>query len=173
MSIGVKGGCTVSEIFFPRGLPGFYQEKHWTVYELEKPFYLLEARGQPEIALPVVSPFLFYPDYSIRVAPDVLSRLSDKNETEAVHLSYEKDGQLPDKDVDAASAIWMVLAVVTLKKPFESSTLNLKAPILLNTHTRMAEQIVLEDAHYDARAPLHRIQKESLWTTDMDHGEKG
>jgi len=143
------------------------------LYELEKPFYLLEARGRPEIALPVVSPFLFYPDYALRVAPEVLSRLSDRNETEEARLSYDQDLVLHEEDLNDGEDLWVVLAVVTLKKPFESSTINLKAPILLNTHTRMAEQIILEHALYDARSPLHRLQKNRLSTTDTHHGEMG
>lgn len=143
------------------------------LYELEKPFYLLEARGRPGIALPVVSPFLFYPDYAIRVAPDVLSRLSDRNESEAVLLSYDKDIVLHEEELGDTKDVWVVLAVVTLKKPFESSTMNLKAPILLNTHTRKAEQIILEHSLYEARSPLHRLQTKYLSTTDANHGEMG
>lgn len=205
----------MGQIFFPRGLPGFYQEKHWTLYELAKPFYLLEASGRSEIALPVVSPYVFYPEYKVSIAPDVLKRLSEGRSTKGQgadigqgpadssavgevliaqhpatdhHIDHYTD-QHADEYTDHYTDYhtdemvldahhledhpnpWVVLVVVTLRKPLEASTMNLKAPIILNSYTRQAEQVVLEQSPYDTRAPLNPLKIQDFPASGMDHGE--
>ncbi|MBR3063853.1 MAG: flagellar assembly protein FliW, partial [Exiguobacterium sp.] len=46
-----------------------------------------------------------------------------------------------------------VYSIVTLREPFESSTLNLKAPIVIETKERRGKQVILDDT-YPARYPL-------------------
>ncbi|CAM3514292.1 flagellar assembly protein FliW [Hydrogenibacillus schlegelii] len=119
-------------ITFRRGLPGFQTYTRWRLFEEAPPFYVLEAAEAPAVALPVANPYAFYPDYAFALPDDVKDRLGP--------------WEAPEDAV--------VLAVVTVRSPKEASTINLRAPIVVNVRTRLGEQVVLEDVPYSTRMPL-------------------
>lgn len=53
-------------VIFPEGLIGFEEYKKFTlVFDKElEPFYWLLSIEEPEIELPLVNPFLFFPNYN-------------------------------------------------------------------------------------------------------------
>ena len=77
----------------------------------------LQSTTRPEIALAVVSPRRFVPDYQVRVA---------RSELQAVALE-------PQESI-------CVLAIVN--KHDRSITLNLKAPLLINFERRIGRQVI-------------------------------
>ncbi len=53
-----------------------------------------------------------------------------------------------------------VMGIVTLSDTFEKSTLNLLAPIILNTEHLMGRQYVLNQAGYSTKYPLFEKKEE-------------
>ena len=111
------------------GLPG-------TRYTLittsdESPFRWLQSTENPELALPVSSPWSFFSDYEVRV-PD----------EDVVSLGLE----------DASGA--EILCVVRAAEALEDFTINLAAPIVVHRDRRVARQVINEIVGYDVRQPL-------------------
>lgn len=139
MNIETKflGEVTIEEkeiIQFPSGLPGFEDIKEFVILPLEKesPFAILQSIKQQEIGFVVAFPFAFKQDYAFDVAEEDNEEL--KIETAEDLITY---------------------TIVTLKEPFNSSTLNLQAPVLINHKQKVAKQLVLHDAEtYPLRFPI-------------------
>lgn len=47
-----------------------------------------------------------------------------------------------------------IYTIVTVNKPFEKSTINLKAPIVIHMKENIAKQVVLQKEDYSSRAPI-------------------
>lgn len=139
MNIQTKflGEMTIEEreiIQFPNGLPGFEDIKEYIILPLEKdsPFAILQSIKQQEIGFVIALPFVFKQDYAFDLA-----------EEDKVELIIESPEDL------------LTYSIVTLKEPFNSSTLNLQAPILINHKQKIAKQLVLQDATtYSLRFPI-------------------
>ena len=106
-------------LHFPAGLAGLEDCRHWVLLADAQNDALgwLQSASRREIALAVVTPRRFVPDYQVRVARAELQPL-------AVH-------HLTDAKV-----------LVVVGKNERSITLNLKAPLLLNLDRRLGRQIV-------------------------------
>lgn len=103
------------------GLPG-------TAYALiatgiASPFNWLHSAEHADLALPVTNPWLFFPEYEVRV-PD-------------------EDARRLDLDDPTAAEI---LCVVRAAPKLEEFTINLAAPIVVNTVEQCARQII-NDVH--------------------------
>jgi flagellar assembly factor FliW len=106
-------------ICFPNGMLGLDGCRHWVLLADAHNDALgwLQSTTQPEVALAVVSPRRFVPDYQVRtpraeIAPLSLDPLQDAH----------------------------VLAIVS--KNEESITLNLKAPLIINLERRVGRQVI-------------------------------
>lgn len=106
-------------IHFPAGLVGLEDCRHWVLLADAENNALgwLQSTSRPAIALAVVSPRRFVPDYQFRVY---------KSELAALELSKVQDAQ--------------VLAIVG--KNDRTITLNLKAPLVINLELRRGRQVV-------------------------------
>jgi flagellar assembly factor FliW len=115
---------------FPKGLPGLEDETGFILLPIEgnDSFQVMQSITNPLIALIVVNPYILVPDYSFEIDDSTLESLSIKVQ----------------EDV-------MVLVVMTLKEPFESSTLNLQAPLVFNSTNQNAKQMILNDTKYQLR----------------------
>jgi flagellar assembly factor FliW len=112
-----------------------YNEFSVNVVEENNHFAYLQSLEQKDIGFLVVSPFTFYPDYSIEI--------EDKDHKFLGIDSHE--------DV-------IVLSIVTIGEPFTESTLNLLAPILLNIKNGQGKQIVLPPkCKYSTKEPLFKV----------------
>lgn len=120
-------------IEFPNGLPGFPDETRF--YLLDFPgnplFQIMQSAKTRNTAFIVVSPFHFQPDYKIDLDNQLL---------ETLHIQSEKDV--------------VVLAIVTLKQPFQASTINLKAPIIINSKQKLGRQYILSQEDFLIKAPI-------------------
>src|SRR5699024_6850079 len=132
------GDVTVDQdkiITFPSGLPGFKHETKFILLPLPSipadVFQTLQSVNTPHLAFVVANPYHFYQDYEFRLNEPTLKHL---------RISHEKDV--------------LVLAIVTLKSPFEKSTLNLKAPLIINLTLKLGKQLILTDEDYPMKAPL-------------------
>ncbi len=114
-------------INIPTGLPGFPGKDKFVLLEKEeaRPFCWLQCVDDPEIALIVINPMLFKPDYNVDLS----------NAYKA--LSWEDNG----------NNIAMFVVVNIWGEP-RRVTANLIGPIVINTAMNEAAQIVLHDTPY-------------------------
>ena len=118
---------------FPKGLPGFEDEKELALLSIEGNgvFQVLQSTKTADVAFIVGSPYTLVEDYSFKVDEPTIDLLKI-NEQEDV----------------------FVLCVLSLKEPFESSTINLQAPLIFQTKTKKAKQMILNDNTYSMRHPI-------------------
>ena len=116
-------------------LPGFPGMKRFIILEHEKtrPFYWFQCIDNPDLALTIINPYLFKPDYSVAFEPI----LKD--------MKWESDGRDNLK----------IYVVVNASTAFvEKITANLIAPILINTSRYEAIQLVIYDSPYSHKHPI-------------------
>ncbi len=94
----------------------------------------LQSVDDRDLAFVVLDPTFFRPDYELSVEQETLARLE---------LGSTEEG--------------IVLVVATVPETPREITANLKAPILLNPHRRLAQQVILDDPRYSTR---HRVLEE-------------
>jgi flagellar assembly factor FliW len=109
-------------VLFPHGLIAFEDCRHWVLLaDDENPSLAwLQSVTRPEIALPLVSPRRFVPDYRVHVGRGQL-----------LPLEFSQFDQA------------YVLAVVS--KSDGDLTLNLKAPLIVNLDRRLGRQVITSD----------------------------
>jgi len=124
-------------VLFPSGLIGYEDSRHWVVLgdaENDAVAWLQCVAG-PDLAMPVVSPRRFVPEYQLRVG---------QSQLEPLQLS----------EVDEA----FVLSIMS-KSEDGNLTLNLKAPIIVNLDRRLGRQVITTDdqpiQHYLTSVPSH------------------
>lgn len=117
-------------ISFENGLPGFNEETQFVVLPLseDSPFLAPQSVKQEHIAFIVASPFIFFKGYEFDI---------DQATLELLHIEDIEDVE--------------VMAILTLEEPFENTTANLKAPIIVNKKEMKAKQIILHDASYETK----------------------
>lgn len=82
----------------------------------------LQSMDDPETAFPVIDPTEIRSDYNPTINEDLLKPLGDLNEENT-----------------------FVMTVLTVPKNVEEMSVNLKAPIVINTDTGKGKQIIAED----------------------------
>lgn len=125
--------CESNMIFeFPQGVPGFETEHRFLLIQPENSvFSCLQSVETETVAFITVSPFLVCPDYSFEL-----------DEVSVANLELTK---LEDA---------LILAVVTiLDQNPRQTTLNLKAPIIINRKIQRGYQVIVNE-NYPLRAPL-------------------
>ena len=117
-----------SVIAFPSGLIGLGGTHYALVTtDDESPFRWLQSLEDPDLALPVTNPFLFFGDY-------------------AVQLSDSDSERVGTGDPDAVD-VW-----VTVRATGDEVSVNLKAPIVV--HAGVGHQLINEAADFGVRTPL-------------------
>ncbi len=118
---------------FPEGIPGFPDATRWVLSELAEDgaFQLLQSLDDPDLAMVVGVPWLFFPDY----APD----LAD-TEVQALGIESPEDA--------------ILFCSVTITEEGGEPTMNLLGPFVVNRHTQVGRQIVLGIDDAQLRAPL-------------------
>lgn len=127
-------------IFFAAGIPAFEEEREFLIipYEEGSPYVFLQSLRTPDLAFLMTMPLIFFPDYEFTIDDDV-----------------EKELGLTSPDQV------LIYAILTLSgKEIRDLTANLMAPIIINTATRRAKQIVLESSPYTTKHRLFPENKE-------------
>ncbi|WP_342512995.1 flagellar assembly protein FliW [Sporosarcina sp. FSL K6-1522] len=124
---------------FPKGIPGFEDEKQFALLSIEGNdiFQVLQSTQTPTIALIVANPYTLIEDYSFDVDEPTINLLDINSE----------------QDV-------FILSVISLKEPFESSTINLQAPLIFQATTKKARQMILSDTKFSLRHPIGTLAAE-------------
>lgn len=114
-------------ITFEDGIIGFPDMKKFTlIFDEEKEgrpsISCLQSMDEPEIAFPVMDPLFVCETYNPSVEEELLKNL----------------GTIKEDNL-------YVLVTVTVPQNIKELAVNLKAPIVINTDTRKASQIIVED----------------------------
>lgn len=123
----------VIELVHP--LPGFPDQRDFILESLDEDGALAALRSvaDPALRLLVAPPAPFFPDY----APTI------------------DDATIADLSISSVEDV-MVLVVLNPGASLDQTTANLRAPVVLNTTTRQACQVVLDDPALSIRTPLVR-----------------
>ena len=114
-------------ITFEDGIIGFPDKKKFTLIldeekEGRQSISWLQSMDEPEIAFPVMDPLFVCETYNPSVEEELLKNL----------------GTIKEDNL-------YVLVTVTVPQNIKELAVNLKAPIVINTDTRKASQIIVED----------------------------
>lgn len=140
MKLGTKyGGEIIIDhshmIQFPAGIPGFEEEKEFVLMDMSHvgnvAFQALQSIHTPSLAFIVIDPYMLTSAYEFTLDDATIERMAIK------HI----------EDV-------IVRVIVTVKSPFEQSSLNLKAPIVINTREKQGKQCIIETDEYATKTPL-------------------
>ncbi|MDQ1349970.1 MAG: flagellar assembly factor FliW [Acidobacteriota bacterium] len=139
-------------IRFDEGLIGIPDKKNFILIEKEdfKPFSYLQSVDDPSFILIVINPLMVEKDYRYDI---------HKGDMEALDIKDENDFSL--------------LAIVIFAKRVEDITVNLRAPVLFNIHTKKALQVILLNDDYSAEEPLIRPISAASNTDGADIFKKG
>lgn len=122
-------------IRFGDGLVGLDSLKEFFIVDPGEavPILWLQSTSDPAMACPIIEPALFLPDYTI------------------------SPGDLPSEALELAGAgDARTYVILTIPKDPEEMTANLKAPIVINTRTRSAKQVILQDGKLSVRHPMYK-----------------
>lgn len=121
---------------FSSGIFGFSSAKRFIVMNIPNGgdvFKQMMALDQPDLGFTLVYPYVFFPDY----APDI----PDEE-------MREIGANSPDQVV--------LMAIANVPSSFKETTVNLKAPLVFNPHTKKARQVILSDDRYAVRQRLFK-----------------
>ena len=121
------------KVYFEDGIPGLDEYKSYEIKDVEgsDKFKTMISVEEPNVGFVVISPFYVNKDYEINLNGEIIKSL-----------------QIEDpKDV-------LVLNLITLGKTLEKSTVNLKAPVIINIKNNKGKQFILQDDKYSIRQPL-------------------
>ncbi|MCK6476239.1 MAG: flagellar assembly protein FliW [Phycisphaerales bacterium] len=121
-------------INFPKGLLGFSEFKRFCLLEPGEDacFFWLQSVDDPALAFVVTDPALFVPEYSVPIRQDQMGDLGL--------------GKLEDAQV-----------FVIVNKVDQQLTGNLQGPLVVNTLSRVGEQLVLAEKRWTTRHPLVKV----------------
>ncbi|WP_312651519.1 flagellar assembly protein FliW [Proteiniclasticum sp.] len=130
------GEVEISEediINFPDGILGFEESRNFVLLDIpENEFFkILQDIKHEYVSFIVANPWNFKSDYEIDI-PD----------EELYNLDINKKEQIA------------TINIVTLTDIFENSTINLLAPIIINSEKKIGKQYVLNNVSYRTKLPL-------------------
>ena|SRR5690606_14925587 len=118
---------------FAKGIPGFPDETKFTLLPLPEltNMSVMQSVTTPALAFVVADPYTIFSPYEFAL---------DENTVEELEISSPED----------VSA----LVILTVQDPFEKSTANLQAPIVMNMKKNKAKQVILNNENYKTKQPL-------------------
>lgn len=122
---------------FSDGLLGFEGLKRFFIVDPADDTLILwlQSVDSSEVAFPILEPKLFKGDYKVRLSANELRSLKIDSTT--------------SKDT-------LVYCILTIPHDVSTMTANLKAPIVVNTASRVARQVVLQENEYSVKFSMYR-----------------
>lgn len=138
-------------IDFGEGIPGLEQYHTYALLQFEDsyPLVWLQSIEDTGVCLPVLDTFAVLPDY-----------VFDMDDTDVKQLELKGPEDLH------------VVSVVVIPDDIKGMTVNLAAPIIINTATGKAKQIVLSGADYNVRVPIFQELCKAVSASETS-GEEG
>lgn len=123
------------KVTLKKGILGFEDLKEYELLNIENNESLKEFNSTEEecVGFIIISPFEIIKEYEIALTQDVIEKL----------------------DVESPNDI-MLFNIITLGQALEESTVNMKAPIVINIKNNYGMQIILQEEKYSIRHPLSR-----------------
>jgi flagellar assembly factor FliW len=120
-------------ITFIQGVPGFEDLTRymWIQAEENIPFLYLQSLEKGELSFLVTNPFLFFKEYDFQLP------------------EFAQDELLIEQPEDVE--VW---SIVTVNEDYTKATVNLLAPIIVNTKNQTAKQVILNDTEYKVKHEL-------------------
>lgn len=118
---------------FESGILGFEKYTKYTLKSINDYFYMLSSLESDDIGFVVLDPFEIINEYQIEISSGSKERLNINS----------------PEDI-------LVLNIVTLGENLESSTVNLKAPLIINIKNMNGEQIIIDKNEYEIKQKLFR-----------------
>ena len=118
-------------ITFKEGIPSFEDLKRYIVLfngDETSPFRWLQCVDDGQLAFAVINPFMILGNYDIEISEETVSSLN----------------------IESISDV-MVLAIVVVPEDPNKMTMNLKAPVIINTKNNTGMQVVLDTDMYSVR----------------------
>jgi flagellar assembly factor FliW len=114
-------------------IPGFPGNRRFALVQLDDDGLLCQLRSleDPSLRFLVMPPVPFFPDYAPEVSDEVVE----------------------DLQIESADDV-IVLLVLNAGESLDTTTANLMAPVVVNTATRRASQVILDDPSLPIAAPL-------------------
>ena len=124
---------------FDNGILGFEDHKQYTLLydstEGERPpVSWLQCCDIPELAIPVISPLGIAEDYNPDVEDELLKPL----------------GELTDENI-------VLLTTLTVPADVKKMSINLRAPIIINSDNRKGAQIIVENQDFPIKYAIYDI----------------
>lgn len=123
---------------FEKAIPGFPDENEFILIPLsdDKTFYVMQSVINGQLAFVLSNPFNFFKEYDFKLEDSVVDELM----------------LVDEKDV-------IVYSILTVQDPFEKTTANLQAPVIINTKNRKAKQVILHNEKYSSKHPIFEKTK--------------
>ncbi|MDI6864460.1 flagellar assembly protein FliW [Thermodesulfovibrio yellowstonii] len=117
-------------IYFPLGIPGVPFDR-FIIKDLIEPVKWLIAIDDTDVAMLIIQPFTYFPDYGFELSDEIVSVLDAKSEEE-------------------------LEIYVSLLKYNDGVAANLKSPFVINKNKKIGVQILLEDDRYSFKEPIKK-----------------
>lgn len=126
-------------ITFEDGLMGFEDYKKYTIlYDIDEEgapsISWLQSIDEPSLALPIINPIFINKEYNPTVEDELLKPLGDINEENLA-----------------------ILLIMNVPSDISKMTVNLKAPIIINSDTKKGRQIIVENQDYEIRYNIYDV----------------
>lgn len=129
-------------ITFSDGIPGFESLTKYSIIQTQDPdsaFCWMQSTENAELAFALVNPFMIKADYEFELTQEKLDMLNIRAPEEVV-----------------------VYAIVVIPEDVSKASMNLKAPIIINSTTKKGAQIIIDNSKYEIRNfIMDEIQKQS------------
>lgn len=131
----------VKKILFQDGIIGFPDMKTFTLLTDEEDtgenkIYWLQCLDDGAFAMPIVNPFAIFDEYNPIVEDEWFKELGEHEEDDLI-----------------------VFLTLTVPKNIEEMSVNKKAPIIINSKTQKACQIIVENEEYQVCCPIYDLLK--------------
>lgn len=121
-------------IHFKEGLPGFSEKRDFIILEHKpgSPFIWLQSVDTPDLAFVMINPFLLKSDYLQDLSPEEETLMKGENDEEII-----------------------IYSLVTIPRGHvEKATVNLMGPIVIESGSRNARQVILANSGYSHCEPM-------------------
>ncbi len=134
---GVVEVADTDIVEFSEGLLGFEHLKRFCIVDPadETLILWLQSADNAEVAFPILEPKLFKGDYKVRLSANELRTLR-------IDSTNKKDT--------------LVYCILTIPAEVSAMTANLKAPIVINSSSRQARQVVLQENEYSVKFAMYK-----------------
>ena len=117
-------------ITFEKGIPSFENEKKFILLEFgeDTTYFIMQSINTPALAFLLTDPFQFFPNYKFAISESIIGTLKIGNKEDVA-----------------------TFGILTVKDPFDETTINLNGPIIINTKEKLGKQLVLNDGNYHTK----------------------